>query len=102
MITYLYLDSSDYARVMGIALEGYLMSKMEDGHIEDLAINSAEFFESSYHCISALSQELFKKIMPIIKAIEEITKMHDLADIGSDRKDILEEVLKVIERNLND
>lgn len=102
MITYLYLDSSDYARVMGIALESYLMSKMEDGHIEDLAINSAEFFESSYHCISALSQELLKKIIPINTAIEEIKKMHDLTDIGSDRKDILEEVLKVIERNLND
>ena len=102
MISYLYLDSGDYSRVMGIALESYLMSKMENGHIEDLAINSAEFFESSYHCISALSQELLKKIMPINNAIEEITKMHDLSDIGSDRKDILEEVLKVIERNLND
>jgi hypothetical protein len=41
MINYLYLDTADYSRVMGIALESYLVTKMESGHIEDLAINSA-------------------------------------------------------------
>jgi hypothetical protein len=101
MINYLYLDTADYSRVMGIALESYLVTKMESGHIEDLAINSAEFFESSYHCVSALSQELLKKIMPISKTIIEIKEMHDLSDLGSERKDVLEQVLKVIERNLN-
>jgi hypothetical protein len=101
MISYLYLNSGDYSRAMGIALESYLATKMENGHIEDLAINSAEFFEASYHSTSALGQELFKKIMPINKAIAEIIEMHDLSDIGSERKDVLEQVLKVIERNLN-
>jgi hypothetical protein len=39
--------------------------------------------------------------MPISKTIIEIEKMHDLSDLGSERKDVLEQVLKVIERNLN-
>lgn len=102
MINYLYLNSGDYSRAMGKALESYLTTKMKQGHVEDLAINSAEFFEASYHATSALGEELFKKIMPINTAIEEIIKMHDLSDIGSERKDVLEQVLKVIERNLNE
>jgi hypothetical protein len=55
----------------------------------------------TWQLTAPLSQELLKKIMPISKTIIEIEKMHDLSDLGSERKDVLEQVLKVIERNLN-